>query len=225
LKKKGPTTTSSVLKRGRRTVIDFDSDAVERLLDAAETVFANEGFAGAIMDDIATLAGLTKATIYYHIGNKEAIYQQILKRHFSRFADRLENELSDCDDPLEGLRGVVRIHCEEFDRSLASTRTISHELANNLAHANAEVQAIVWRILEVTRRFVDLATTRGMLPPLDPVVVHHLLVGPLLLNAMVVPIPLAFAELPSGWKPPVSQLAALGQLISQVVIPGLAVRK
>jgi len=224
LRKSVPRAPSRVLERGRRTVIDFESNAVARLFDAAETVFANEGFAGASMDQIATLAGLNKATIYYHIGNKEKLYQEILKRHFSRFADRLERELADCEDPLEGLRGIVRIHAEEYSRSRASTRTIAHELADGLSRTGAEVRAIVWRILGVTKRYVDTAGARGLLPPLDLLSVHYLLVGPLILHEIVIPVAPTAAEPPSDWRPPESTLAAMQDLIARIVVPALAGR-
>ena len=38
--------SAGVLERGRRTVIDFDSAAVGRIMDAAEAVFAEKSFAG-----------------------------------------------------------------------------------------------------------------------------------------------------------------------------------
>ena len=217
--------SAGVLERGRRTVIDFDSEAVARIMDAAEAIFAEKSFAGARMDDIAALAGLNKASIYYHIGNKEKLYQEILKRHFSRFADRLEKELANCDDPIEGLCGVVRIHAEEFGRNLASTRTIAHEIADGLSRTSPEARAIVQRVVGVTARFLDRAAERGVLPPLNPVVVHHILVGPLQMNALVVPVTAESARSHPGGSHAATNLTAMGELIAQIVLPGLAARR
>jgi AcrR family transcriptional regulator len=55
--------------------------AVQRrrqLLDVALEVFADHGFHGASMDDVATAAGVTKPVLYQHFGSKRDLYLQLL---------------------------------------------------------------------------------------------------------------------------------------------------
>jgi len=55
--------------------------AVQRrrqLLDVALEVFADQGFHGASMDDVATAAGVTKPVLYQHFGSKRDLYLQLL---------------------------------------------------------------------------------------------------------------------------------------------------
>lgn len=49
-----------------------------RILDAALKVFAKVGFTGASMDQIASTAGVTKPTIYYHFPSKDALFEAML---------------------------------------------------------------------------------------------------------------------------------------------------
>ena len=49
------------------------------ILDAALKVFAEKGFAGARMDDIARRAGVTKGTIYLYFENKEAVFKTLVR--------------------------------------------------------------------------------------------------------------------------------------------------
>lgn len=51
-----------------------------RILRAAETVFAEKGFDGARVDEIARVAGVTKALIYYYFKGKEELLQELLSR-------------------------------------------------------------------------------------------------------------------------------------------------
>ena len=44
-----------------------------RILEAAESLFAEKGFAGTSVDSIAKAVGINKATIYYHFVNKREI--------------------------------------------------------------------------------------------------------------------------------------------------------
>lgn len=50
------------------------------ILRAAETLFAEKGFDGTGIDEIARTAGITKSVIYYHFRNKEDIRRSIIVR-------------------------------------------------------------------------------------------------------------------------------------------------
>jgi AcrR family transcriptional regulator len=52
----------------------------DRILDAAESRFAERGFAGAAVRDIAAAAGLNAASLYNHFPGKEELYEAVLER-------------------------------------------------------------------------------------------------------------------------------------------------
>ncbi len=49
------------------------------ILDAALSVFAEKGYAGARMEDIAARAGVTKGTIYLYFDGKEAMFKALVR--------------------------------------------------------------------------------------------------------------------------------------------------
>ncbi|MBU7580908.1 MAG: TetR/AcrR family transcriptional regulator [Porphyrobacter sp.] len=53
----------------------------ERLLAAARTVFARNGFGGASIDGIAERAGYSRGAFYSNFAGKEAIFLELLARH------------------------------------------------------------------------------------------------------------------------------------------------
>lgn len=57
------------------------------LLDAAEDVFAEKGFAPATLDDIAYAAGYTKGAIYKHFATKEDLFLAVSDRYWRRYFD------------------------------------------------------------------------------------------------------------------------------------------
>lgn len=211
-----------VLKHGRRTVIDYDSPMVRRILDAAEQVFARMSFPGTAMEDIAALAGCNKATIYYHIGGKEKLYQEILKRHFGQFAERLESALHDTADPVKGLLESVRIHARLFEENERSTRTIAHELAFGSPHVTPEIAAIFDRILATTARMIERGTAAGKFKGLDPSIVHIVLVSPLLIGAIASQF-FAKVRAASGVKSAAKPRSSveIGQFLGRVLAKGL----
>jgi len=55
------------------------------LIEAAQSLFAEHGFRGASIRDIASVAGTNIAAINYHFGNKENLYRIVFRRLAARF--------------------------------------------------------------------------------------------------------------------------------------------
>lgn len=65
----------------RRTSRTYDAARTKAaILDAAEEVFAQYGFAGARIDAIATASGYNKSLIYQYFGDKFKLYTEVVKR-------------------------------------------------------------------------------------------------------------------------------------------------
>jgi AcrR family transcriptional regulator len=68
------------LKTARKTSWQRDPEGMrKRILEAATAEFANHGFGGARIDRIAKVAGANKRMLYYHVGNKEELYLEVLE--------------------------------------------------------------------------------------------------------------------------------------------------
>lgn len=59
----------------------------ELILDAARSVFAEEGLEGASLRAIATRAGYTPAALYFHFDSKEAIYAEVLQQSLASLGE------------------------------------------------------------------------------------------------------------------------------------------
>ena len=87
-----------------------EPDTRSRLLDAAERLFAEEGFAGVGLRAITAAAGANLAAVNYHFGSKEGLLHAVLERritplnaeHMARLA-ALEDQHRAGPLPLEGL--------------------------------------------------------------------------------------------------------------------------
>lgn len=55
------------------------TDTKSRLLQAAARVFAQQGYAGATLDQIGAAAGLTKGAVYWHFSSKSDLYLALLE--------------------------------------------------------------------------------------------------------------------------------------------------
>lgn len=60
-----------------------EGDARERLLKAALKLFTQSGYAATSVRELVEEAGVTKPVLYYYFKNKEGIYSEIVKTHFT----------------------------------------------------------------------------------------------------------------------------------------------
>ena len=68
-------------------------DARDRILSAAESLFAVRGFEGVSTTQIAKVAGITQPLIHYHFKNKEALWKATVARLFGRLSNEFSTEL------------------------------------------------------------------------------------------------------------------------------------
>ena len=66
----------------------------ERLLDAAERVFAERGYRVATVDDVAAAAGLTKGAVYSQFDNKQELFAAAVQRRYRERADAFVQAMS-----------------------------------------------------------------------------------------------------------------------------------
>lgn len=73
-------------QRRRRFTMEERRDAI---LNAALDVFSERGFAAARLDDVAAKAGVAKGTLYLYFEDKEALFEQLLKKAVQPVLTRL----------------------------------------------------------------------------------------------------------------------------------------
>ena len=68
-------------------------ETVERALDVAERLFAERGFRGTSLRDVADAAGIRAPSLYNHFPAKEALYEAVLERALRPMLEMLEDFL------------------------------------------------------------------------------------------------------------------------------------
>jgi AcrR family transcriptional regulator len=84
----------------------------ERLVDAAERLFAQHGLEAVTMRQLAAELGVSPMTPYRYFADKEAILAAVRARAFNRHAEALERALEQGDTPLERANAVGRAYLD-----------------------------------------------------------------------------------------------------------------
>jgi AcrR family transcriptional regulator len=109
----------------------------DRILDAAESLFAAHGFAGTSVRDIANAVGLNPASLYNHFANKEALYEAVLARGIRPLVDLLEEAAK--GDTVDA-ETVITSVMEHLARTPQLPRLIQHEALSGGEHLTEVVR-------------------------------------------------------------------------------------
>jgi AcrR family transcriptional regulator len=155
------------------------------MLDAALVVFADKGYEGATLDEIAERAEFGKGTLYnYFPGGKEAIL-------FALF-----------DEMFEGIADAVHAHFADEAQQDQPVRTVFHGLIARLLHYFTDNHETFFLLIKEAQRLmltqhdqvatlhrrrdrtidelvgpIERAVEAGELRPLPPHVIAHMLMG------------------------------------------------
>lgn len=104
----------------------------ERILDAAELLFAERGLAGTAVRDIATQVNLNPASLYNHFPSKLALYEAVLERGVRPLLSVLQEATA--SGPSAAEAQVVDALMEHLGRTPHLPRLIHHEAATGGVH-------------------------------------------------------------------------------------------
>lgn len=79
-----------------------------RLVDVAEELFTDHGYAGTSLDEVVAGAKVTKGAFYHHFGGKAALFETVFERVEAEAAKRIQRSLRDRRDPWEKARTGLR---------------------------------------------------------------------------------------------------------------------
>ncbi len=75
----------------------------EQLLIVGRSLFAERGFEGTSVEEIAAKAGVSKPVVYEHFGGKEGLYAVVVDREVSSLLDRITSALTGTHHPRQVL--------------------------------------------------------------------------------------------------------------------------
>jgi AcrR family transcriptional regulator len=88
------------------------ASARERLLQAADQLFYDEGIHNVGIDRVIEHAGVAKASLYKNFGSKDELVREYLARRHVRRQERVTRRLAECAGPRERLLAVFDVQIE-----------------------------------------------------------------------------------------------------------------
>nr|WP_010130555.1 TetR/AcrR family transcriptional regulator [Microbulbifer agarilyticus] len=150
-------------------------DTVQRILDAAEVLFAERGFTETSLRTITSTAGVNLAAVNYHFGSKKELIQAVFERFLTPFTTSLDAELARLATEEEGslqlddlLQSLYRVALAGLASQGRDPRRFMRLLGLAYTQSQGHLRRfIVSRYGDSYRRFAGSLATA--LPHVDPV--------------------------------------------------------
>lgn len=150
------------------------------LLSTAIREFADKGFAGARVDEIASRAGVNKQLLYHHFGNKDDLYRAALETVYSEIREK-EKALHLGDlPPLDAMRTLVGYSFDYLVEHPEFIRLVNDENAQGAPHAarSEELTEMHWPLVELLRETLKRGAAEGIFrDDMDPINVYISIAG------------------------------------------------
>lgn len=137
-----------------------------QLVEVAKLVFAEMGYDGASVEEIANRAGVSKPIVYEHFGGKEGVYAVVVDRETSRLLEMITSRLGPNLGARDQVRGSAMAFLDYIEADPAGFRVLTRDspasfsgggLAGLLSDVAATAQEVLAGFFERTGVPVDSA--------------------------------------------------------------------
>src|SRR5437870_8624075 len=128
---------------GRPRASEIETATPERLIQAAIVEFAEVGYDGARLEDIAQRAGIRRSSLLYHYSSKEALYTAVVQRTFAQIGEAMLTALRQEGDFGQRL---VRT-AEAFASYLETHPSLARVIVRELLDRKGPVRELVKRVV------------------------------------------------------------------------------
>ena len=194
-----------------------DTDTRSSILTAARSVFARKGFDGATTREVAQIAGVNNAMIYYHFKDKDELYRAVLVDSFSLFERIWDHRVF---RSTATVRQKIKTFIEEFilfhQRNEDLRKIMSMEFAVCSEHYRWLADHYLVHSHTRLANLLKEGMRKGELRRCDPVMVIPSLVGMIIHSFIMRPI----SERVSGKSVDLS-IGRFGKFVTDVLFDGL----
>ncbi|MBP2325924.1 AcrR family transcriptional regulator [Kibdelosporangium banguiense] len=145
------------------------------ILDVATAEFADKGYAGARVDEIAARTSTTKRMIYYYFGNKEQLYIAVLERAYTGIRTLEQNLDVEHLDPVDAIRQLAELTFDHHESHPDFVRLVSIENIHRAEHIaqSSVLTGLANPALDVLARILERGRRAGIFrDDVDPLDVH-----------------------------------------------------
>jgi len=194
----------------------------QKILVAARAVFAENGYSGAHVDEIAERAGVNKATLYYQIGDKDTLYANVIHQVLGHTAQGIAEAVAKVDHPEEKLKVYINCIAANADKNPELPPIMMREMASDGAHLPRVIVEDIVSVITILLGILEEGRKKGIFVEAVPFLIHMMIVGTILFYKKATPIKERQLWLPAAVKAQDKKLkGSLGDEVASLVLKAI----
>jgi len=142
-------------------------DARQRILEAAEALFAEHGFEGTSVQEITDAAHINKAMLYYYFENKEHLYGGLIESGLVALGKVLDEVLQKPVSPEEKLQDFLERYGEILCQKERVVRLIYREIGGGIESTRHVIESYFVRNVDKLKQIIEEGIARGCFRPVN----------------------------------------------------------
>ncbi len=196
----------------------------EKILNCATKMFAQYGYDGTIMDELAANCKVNKASIYYHHKDKATLYDNVLTALFTPLADAVCKAAEAEETPEKTLDALIKT----FARASAATPDFSAILMREMASGGVnmpvpprqQMQRILFQVTQILQAGVE----QKIFKTADALVIHFMIIGTINLFVSSIPFRRRLPKTEKSCDMKNTDIEAAAEQISRTIIDSLLLK-
>jgi AcrR family transcriptional regulator len=136
----------------------------EQIIAVAADLFSARGFANVSIRDVCNAAGITAPTIYHYFGNKDRLFQEVIRKTLSlSFFRQVLIETVDCQPGSEKqLAAFIRIYLTDFPRNFFNPGMFLQDSTHLADSSTTQVMGEFEPLNAIARRIIQTGIQDGV---------------------------------------------------------------
>ena len=207
-----------------KKVIDIEKPGktAEKILTAARAVFAENGYSGTHMSEIALRADVNKATLYYQIGDKDTLYANVIHQVIGNIAQNIAQAVANANDPEEKIHAYINTIVEAVDKNPEIPSIMMREVASGGATMPRVVLEDIASILTIVAGVLEEGRKKRVFIETVPFLIHMMVMGTILFYKKASPIKDKQSWIPADLRVHDKKLkSSLGEEVANLVLKAI----
>lgn len=142
--------------------MEFNEKQIE-ILQVAEQLFAEEGFDGTSVREIAKIANINVAMISYYFGSKEKLLEALVLYRISDMGLQLESLFQEDISPIQKIDKLIEFYIQRINKNRCMYQILHFEISTKKREINLEAFTNVKKAnIKVLEKIIKEGQEKGM---------------------------------------------------------------